>query len=128
MIVFVSYARRDNQDSDLLRIRAQVSNLGLPYVDDLHDHSERPRSHTVVNALLAADTFVAVLSPNYLQTPWTRGEFAVAVQRKMQLLFLTPPGNLIDLAGGSLGGRAALTCHERMVRTADFCGPGTSAA
>ncbi|MGW4370043.1 toll/interleukin-1 receptor domain-containing protein [Nocardia takedensis] len=96
MIVFVSYARRDHQQVDLIRIKEQVSGLGQPYVDDLYDHSNRSRSETVVDALLFADTFVAVMSPHYLQTVWTRGEFSIALRRRLRLVFLSPSGELVD--------------------------------
>lgn len=97
MIVFVSYARQDNNIEDLRRIERQVAIFGQAYVDDLHDHGRRNRQEIVEYALWAAGLFVAVFSPNYLKTVWTRKEFELAVRRGTPLLtlkkhsFIAPP-------------------------------------
>jgi len=96
MIVFVSYARRDNDHDALQTIEKIVARLGVPYVDDMHGHEAADRRAKVEDALLAVSVFVGVVTPNYLQTPWTRREFALAVHRKVPIIALLPDGRMID--------------------------------
>jgi hypothetical protein len=96
VIVFVSYARQDNDLDALRRIELHVMALGRPYVDDLHGHEGHSRRDTVEQALWTAGSFVAVLSPNYLTTAWTRKEFNIATCRGIPLLSLKTDGTFVD--------------------------------
>jgi hypothetical protein len=86
--IFVSYARQDNDHSSLAVIKDSLlfmtSNL---YIDDLFDHPGNiSRFMTVERALRDADTFLAVDSPRYLTTAWTRWEYDVARMRGIPIL------------------------------------------
>jgi hypothetical protein len=96
VIVFVSYARQDNDLDVLRRIERHVTALGRPYVDDLHGHEGHSRREAVEQALSTAGSFVAVLSPNYLTTAWTRKEFDIATCRGIPLLALRIDGTFAD--------------------------------
>lgn len=87
MRVFVSYARRDNDETALREIEEQVRNLlpdGTPYIDDLH-HGGHKRHQGLKLAFNESDAFVAVMSPWYLRTRWTRKEFRWAIKNKMAI-------------------------------------------
>jgi len=98
MIIFVSYARRDNGPHALREIEQVVTSLGIPYVDDVHSHDATDRRAVVERALRVAAVFVGVVSPNYLQTPWTRHEFALAVYQGIPVIAFLPNGRLVDSA------------------------------
>lgn len=93
--VFVSYARRDLHIQTLRTIARQTSVFGIPYIDDLHNHSGSDRTTTVLAALYAADTFVAVVSPHYRTTAWTTGEFDVATRRGIPIIARLSDGRLL---------------------------------
>lgn len=99
MIVFVSYARRDNTPQSLRGVERVVAKLGTPYVDDVHGYDAADRRTAVESALEAAGIFVAVVTPHYLHTSWTRREFVLAVHRQIPILALLPDGRLIDSTG-----------------------------
>ena len=94
---FVSYARMDHNISSLLRIEKDVAKIGEPYVDDLQDHSTRDRRAAVLQALGSAEVFIAVSSPNYLKTPWTRWEFEFASRHGLRILILAADGKLAEV-------------------------------
>lgn len=96
MKVFVSYARQDNGCDTLRRIQQQVVTLGNPYIDDLQDHRGRDRLVMVEQALESAHIFVAVVSPSYLKTAWTRREFEIALNRDITMVALLADGALIS--------------------------------
>ncbi len=78
MKVFVSYARRDNDDEALREIERQVKTSlpgCTPYLDDLHHDVHRDRYDGVKHAFLESKAFVAVCSPSYALTKWTRKEY-----------------------------------------------------
>ncbi|MGK5521267.1 toll/interleukin-1 receptor domain-containing protein [Micromonospora sp. URMC 107] len=89
MNAFVSYSRRDNPLRRLAEIEAQLSHLGHVYIDDLHHPPSIDRHAAVIAALKTAEVFIAVTSPNYPHTPWTRFEVSEAARRKIPLLLLT---------------------------------------
>jgi len=89
MNVFVSYSRADNSPERLLEIELILAPLGTVYIDDLHYPPNADRYTAVHAALAAADLFLAVISNNYLHTPWTRYEFIRALRRGIPLLALT---------------------------------------
>lgn len=98
MIVFVSYARADNDLVALNEIAALVSPKGDPYIDDIHHHAHiGDRTAIVDNALTSAGAFVAVFSPNYLRTPWTCREFDLARQQGIPMFALLPGGRIMEL-------------------------------
>lgn len=91
MRYFVSYARRDNCIERLREIRALLGGLGCAYVDDLEVHDLGvDRTQTVVNALVCAETLIAVQSENYLMTEWTRWEFESALHMGIDVAALLP--------------------------------------
>ena len=92
---FVSYARGDLDVRMLRDIARQMSIFGTPYVDDLQDHRGTDRMVTVLAALWAADTFVAVVTPHYGLTDWTRDEFVVARHRGIPVIARLPGGRLL---------------------------------
>lgn len=96
MIVFVSYARRDNKPSELRAIERAVAHIGTPYIDDVHGYDTPDRRGAVELALENAMVFVGVATPGYLATPWTKREFAVAVRRRIPMLALLCSGHLVD--------------------------------
>jgi len=101
MIVFVSYARRDNDVAALRRIERLLRFVGQPYIDDLHHHDYGIDRHEIVEAALQkAIAFVAVASPHYLQTNWTRKEFGLALGRRIPMFALLPSGTLVGLRSG----------------------------
>ncbi|WP_435151018.1 toll/interleukin-1 receptor domain-containing protein [Micromonospora aurantiaca (nom. illeg.)] len=89
MNAFVSYSRRDNPLGRLAEIEELLSQIGTVYIDDLHHPTNIDRHLAVIAALDAADTFIAVASPRYPQTPWTRYEVKEAARRGLPLLLLT---------------------------------------
>jgi hypothetical protein len=89
MNVFVSYSRRDNPVNRLIEIESHLRHIGNVYIDDLHHPPNVDRHVAVKAALMAADAFVAVISPNYLHTPWTRYELSEATNRSVPLLLFT---------------------------------------
>lgn len=113
MIVFVSYARQDNDVESLRRIERQVAMLGHPYLDDLHNHGWRDRQETVERALRAAEMFVAVLSPNYLRTVWTRKEYEFALCHELPLLALCSDGIFVNRS-------ASLWSWEMLMNTISY--------
>jgi hypothetical protein len=92
MNAFVSYSRRDNTLGRLAEIEARLSHIGEVYIDDLHHPSNVDRHVAVVAALDAASVFIAVVSPHYPQTPWTRYEVKEAARRGLPLILLTETG------------------------------------
>lgn len=91
MKYFVSYARRDNSSEHLKKIGSFLSLTGHVYIDDLEIHDpSRDRVRTVTDALTQADSFVAVQSPHYLRTEWTRWELARALHGNIQVMALLP--------------------------------------
>ncbi|NUP49889.1 MAG: toll/interleukin-1 receptor domain-containing protein [Catenulispora sp.] len=96
MKIFVSYSRRDNSPEKLLEIKRLTSKLGEPYIDDLHDHLDGHRGETVEKALHEADSFVVVVTSNYLRTAWTRKEFELALKRGVPMLALKEDGTFIE--------------------------------
>ncbi|MFI7159630.1 TIR domain-containing protein [Micromonospora chalcea] len=89
MNAFVSYSRRDNPLGRLAEIEALLSRIDTIYIDDLHHPLDVDRHVAVIAALDAADAFIAVASPHYPQTPWTRYEVKEAARRGLPLLLLT---------------------------------------
>jgi len=87
----------DHNISSLLRIEKDVAKIGEPYVDDLQDHSTRDRRAAVLQALGSAEVFIAVSSPNYLKTPWTRWEFEFASRHGLRILILAADGKLAEV-------------------------------
>lgn len=83
MKIFVSYSRADNDDRQLKTIEGIASRLGVPYIDDLHFDPLRDRHDQVLRVMREADAFLMVLTSNYLQTEWTRKEFAIADARRV---------------------------------------------
>ncbi|MEU1644412.1 toll/interleukin-1 receptor domain-containing protein [Micromonospora zamorensis] len=92
MNVFVSYSRRDNSLLRLAEIEVRLSHIGEVYIDDLHHPLDVDRHVAVIAALGAADVFIAVASPQYPHTPWTRHEVKEAARRGLPLLLLTETG------------------------------------
>jgi hypothetical protein len=88
MNAFVSY----NTLGRLAEIEARLSHIGEVYIDDLHHPSNVDRHVAVVAALDAASVFIAVVSPHYPQTPWTRYEVKEAARRGLPLILLTETG------------------------------------
>jgi len=98
MIVFVSYARRDNDLDGLTEIAGQVAHLGCPYIDDARHHDEdADRTAVVEEALRTAAAFVAVRTPHYLRTPWTRWEYLTAQRSGIPMYELVPGQRLVRL-------------------------------
>ncbi|RAS60241.1 TIR domain-containing protein [Lentzea atacamensis] len=96
MNVFVSYSRRDNEQT-LLEIERLIS-WGTPYIDDLHHSRHGGDRHEAVEfALRASQEFVAVLSPSYLRTPWTRWEFGWAVESGIPMVALIGNSKLVPI-------------------------------
>jgi hypothetical protein len=96
MTVFVSYARRDNPLEGLKSVEMAVSRLGNVYIDDVHGCEAVDRLTAVETALGEAVVFVGVATPHYLQTIWTRREFACAIERRIPIIALMPDGRLVD--------------------------------
>lgn len=96
MIVFVSYARRDNCPAELRSIEIVAARLGTVYIDDVHGYDAPDRRAAVESALAQADVLVGVATPTYLRTTWTRREFAIAVQRGIPIIALLPGGRLVN--------------------------------
>jgi TIR domain len=111
--VFVSYARQDNSPAVLRVIETVVADLGTPYIDDVHGYEAADRSSVVTAALEAARVFVGVVTPNYLQTPWTRHEFAFAVRRRLPIMALLADGRLVDSAAPESPWRPGVSPLER---------------
>ncbi len=89
--IFVSYARRDNDLHALRTIEQTVAQFGEPYIDDLHHERFGTDRHEIVETALSnATIFVAIVTPHYLSTPWTRKEFAVAIARGLPIRTLLP--------------------------------------
>lgn len=101
MNVFVSYLRKENSRSTLLAAAQAVARLGDSYIDDLEDHVGVERHHTVTAAVRRADVFVAVVTPGYLTTPWTRWEFGVATLLRIPRYALLPNRALVSPASPS---------------------------
>lgn len=122
MTVFVSYARRDNDDVVLRRIedllsrrRCRLQRMLTPqaapflrelfsprgrhlYIDDLdHRRNGTDRHDAVEGALLSATSFLVVESPAYRKTPWTTREFEFACQRDLRIFTLSFDRATIDL-------------------------------
>jgi hypothetical protein len=95
MIVFVSYARRDNRPAELRAIEMVAARLGTVYIDDVHGYEAADRRAAVESALQQASVLVGVVTPHYLRTPWTCREFAIAVQRNIPIIALLPDGRLV---------------------------------
>jgi hypothetical protein len=96
VMVFVSYVRKENDESRLKEIATIVSELGRPYIDDLEDHrDDADRYETVINAARTAKIFVSVATPNYPNTTWTCWEFSVAATRGIPRFALLPSGDLV---------------------------------
>jgi len=89
MSTFVSYCRADNSLSRLLELEIKLSPLGSMYIDDLHHRKDVDRIAEVHAAFAGANSFLAILTTNYLRTPWTRYEAESARARRMPLLILT---------------------------------------
>lgn len=90
MKVFVSYSRIDNDETDLRELEDQVRNLfpdSTPYIDDLH-HGGHKRHQGVRRAFEESAAFVAVLSPWYLRTRWTRREYRWALKRRIPMYLI----------------------------------------
>lgn len=93
MKVFVSYARRDNDDEALREIERQVKTLlpgCTPYIDDLHHDAHRDRYDGVEHAFLESRAFVAVYSPWYARTKWTKKECRWANASELPVYVLIP--------------------------------------
>lgn len=86
---FVSYRRDDVPAARLYEIELSLRRLGEPYIDDLHGLSTSDRVGCVVSALESATNFIAVLSRGYLSTPWTKWEFARAMELGLPIQFMT---------------------------------------
>jgi hypothetical protein len=83
MKVFVSYARRDNDEAGLWEIDRLVRNLlpgSTPYIDDLHHDPHHDRHEGVELAFKTSVAFVAIKSPWYRRTYWTDMEYQWAVE------------------------------------------------
>jgi hypothetical protein len=115
MIVFVSYARRDNSPAVLRAIETIVADLGTPYIDDMHGYEAADRRSAVTAALQAASIFVGVATPNYLRTQWTRQEFALAVRRRLPIVALLADGKLVDSTAPEWPWRRGVAIFERVV-------------
>ena len=115
MIVFVSYARRDNSPAALRAIETVVADLGTPYIDDMHGCETADRHVAVTEALQAASIFVGVVTPSYLHTHWTREEFALAVRRKLPIIALLSDRRLVDSTSPAWPWREATASSERVV-------------
>jgi hypothetical protein len=98
MSTFVSYSRADNPVERLARLRDHLSgHYPGVYVDDLDwMTSGDNRLEIVCNQLLKASAFVAVVSDNYLKTPWTAWEFNVATARGVPKFAYLPNGALVN--------------------------------
>ncbi|MEU1965882.1 toll/interleukin-1 receptor domain-containing protein [Micromonospora sediminicola] len=92
MNAFVSYSRRDNPFGRLIEIEEQLARIGGAYIDDLHHPPNVDRHVAVIAALDTADAFIAVITPHYPLTPWTRYEVKEAARRGLPLLLLTETG------------------------------------
>lgn len=92
MKVFVSYARRDNDVEALREIERQLKTLlpgCTPYIDDLHHDVHGDRYYGLKRAFVESTAFVAVRSPSYARTKWTRKELVwadVSDHKKYDLL------------------------------------------
>lgn len=81
MKVFVSYARKDNDVEALREIERQVKKWlpgSTPYIDDLHHDTHGDRYDGLKRAFVESTAFVAVCSPSYARTKWTRKELCWA--------------------------------------------------
>jgi TIR domain len=93
--VFVSYARRDNPPDALKVIEKALLGFGDVYIDDLHGLLAADRGAAVESALEQASVLIAVVTPYYRDTAWTRREFACALERKIPIIALLPDGRLV---------------------------------
>ncbi|GGM98208.1 hypothetical protein GCM10011609_40280 [Lentzea pudingi] len=77
----MSYARKDNDVEALREIERQLKTLlpgCTPYIDDLHHDAHGDRYYGLKRAFVESRVFVAVRSPSYARTRWTRRELVWA--------------------------------------------------
>ncbi|MGW4212796.1 TIR domain-containing protein [Lentzea sp. NPDC004789] len=88
MKVFVSYSRADHHDEASLReLEDRVKTLfpdSTPYICDLRGGHHK-RNQDVKRAFEECVQFVAVVSPRYRRTRWTRKEYRWAINRRMPI-------------------------------------------
>jgi len=87
--IFVSYARADNNNTQLRQIFDEFATLGETYVDDLVNHGP-DRLSVVLNALAKAELFIVVHTTNYLRTTWTRREYFQALDHDLPMIRYAP--------------------------------------
>lgn len=89
MRIFVSYTLRDKVLSiEILRyIEVFFSNLGIPYIDVLHNNSPAPQEH-VISTLNQSEVFCALITPKYFESNWTRLELNIATRRGMPIALI----------------------------------------
>lgn len=92
--VFVSYARGDHSLWRLRKIESRVLEFGEPYIDDLHGLGAPDRRRHVKERLEAASVFLAVSSPAYFRTAWTRWELLRASTLGTLMMALAPSGEV----------------------------------
>ncbi|WP_081607579.1 toll/interleukin-1 receptor domain-containing protein [Rhodococcus triatomae] len=96
MKAFVSYSRRDNTLGRLLSIESQLGESVELYIDDLHFPRGADRRTSVLKALMEAESLIAVLSSNYLHTPWTVFEARQACVRGIPVFAFSESGELFE--------------------------------
>ncbi|WP_192582047.1 TIR domain-containing protein [Rhodococcus wratislaviensis] len=118
MKAFVSYSRRDNSLGRLLSIESQIGSVTELYIDDLHFPRGVDRHTSVLRALMEAESFIAVLSSNYLHTPWTLFEARQACVRGIPVFAFSESGELFKTRYEDLS-----TCCKNRVLGLPHAGP-----
>lgn len=96
MKVFVSYVRHENGPDRLAEIERVLAGLGEIYIDDLHGIDASDRHAMVTGVLDGSSVLVAVASPSYLATPWTRFEYEFALRQGKPILALLDGDKIIS--------------------------------
>ena len=84
MRMFISYTLRDRVLNPLLlaQLESVLSQVGIPYIDILHNSSPHPQKY-VMRMLSESSIFVACVTPQFYQSEWVQLEYKMA--RKLGL-------------------------------------------
>ena len=103
MRIFVSYTLRDRVLNPLLLadLDSLISQVGIPYIDILHNNSPHPQKY-VMRMLNESSIFFACVTPLFHQSEWVRLELTTACRLGLPIIALdcrslASSGNLNEL-------------------------------